>query len=52
MRFQLDARMAALSPDLAAALLRHQETVRAYVDAQGTVEHARKSEAKKRKPPA
>ncbi|WP_197033024.1 transposase [Thiomonas sp. FB-Cd] len=28
------------------------ETVRAYVDAQGTVEHARKSEAKKRKPPA
>ena len=28
------------------------DTVRAYVDAQGTVEHARKSEAKKRKPPA
>ena len=28
------------------------ETVRAYVDAQGTAEHARKSEAKKRKPPA
>lgn len=28
------------------------ETVRAYVDAQGTVEHARKSEAKRRKPPA
>lgn len=28
------------------------DTVRAYVEAQGTVEHARKSEAKKRKPPA
>ena len=28
------------------------ETVRAYVDAQGTVEHTRKSEAKRRKPPA
>ena len=28
------------------------ETVRAYVDAQGTVEHARKSEAKRPKPPA
>ncbi|WP_031410053.1 IS200/IS605 family transposase [Thiomonas sp. FB-Cd] len=28
------------------------ETVRAYVDARGTVEHARKSEAKRRKPPA
>lgn len=28
------------------------ETVRAYVDAQGTVDHARKSEANKRKPPA
>ncbi|MDF1482037.1 IS200/IS605 family transposase [Extensimonas sp. H3M7-6] len=28
------------------------ETVRAYVNAQGTVEHARKSGAKKQKPPA
>ncbi|MGC8703580.1 MAG: IS200/IS605 family transposase [Thiomonas sp.] len=28
------------------------DTVRAYVEAQGTVEHARKSEAKKHKPPA
>jgi len=28
------------------------ETVRAYVDAQGTAEHARKAEAKRRKPPA
>jgi len=28
------------------------ETVRAYVDAQGTLEHARKSDARRRKPPA